>query len=320
MGGDMRWLTAPRSSPDREDALRVENGKSWIENAREARTAEWNALLERMHPLWLWENGAPGYQPEYKQRPPAIYRWPDASHEAPSGAILISAGGGYMFKSEWEAEPVARWFYEKGFSTFIVDYRVAPYTLEESRADALRAVRYLRYHAETLNILPDRIAVLGGSAGGQQSGMAATMFDEGDLSAEDPVERVSSRPDACVLCYGAWIVEAEHTPIAVPFDWEAQKEKAQYSVAHHLRVDCPPFFIWQTNADDPRHGCEFCIALTNLGIPFEFHVFPEGAHGCGLADGGHRYAPYARSASRWPMMVTEFLENLGFLPKTVLEE
>ena len=313
MAGNLDWIAAPRSSPDREDALRIQNGRDWIDNAREARTREWNALLDRMTPMPLWPEGAPGYDPSFGQRPPALYRWPDRRHGAPTGAILISAGGGYRFKSEWEAAPVAEWFYERGFATFIVDYRVAPYSMEDSKRDALRAVRYLRCHAGSLGVLPDRIAVLGGSAGGQQSGMAATMFDGGDPDAGDPVERVSSRPDACVLCYGAWVSEAEHTPVATPFDWDAQKARSRYSVAHHLRTDCPPFFVWQTNADDPRHGCEFCIALTNLGIPFEFHVFPEGAHGCGLADGGHRYAPYARSASRWPQMAAEFLENLGFL-------
>ena len=82
----------------------------------------------------------------------------------------------------------------------------------------------------------------------------------------------------------------------------------------NLRTDCPPFFIWQTNADDPRHGTDFVRELTNYGIPCEFHIFAEGPHGGGLYDGKHRFAPYCRSTSRWPQLAGEFLENLGFLP------
>ena len=228
--------------------------------------------------------------------------------------------GRIQFKSEWEAEPVARYFYEKGFATFIMDYRVFPYTQMDSMLDSLRSVRYVRYHAKELNILPNKIAVLGGSAGAMQSAKAATAFDAGDPNAEDPVERVSSRPDACILSYGIWAQEDVLQRIGEPFDWEKQRliEEDPYSIysaKRHLNSKCPPFFVWQTNADDPRPGCSFCIAPYEYGHTVRVSHLPEGAHGGGLYDGKHRYAPYARSTSRWPQMASEFLENMGFLGK-----
>lgn len=307
------WISGLRYAPDRIEAEKIQNGKSWIENAAEARTREWKALLDRMKPIYLWPNGAPGFDESFGQRQPAIYPYPQIREGEPRGAIIISAGGGYMFKSEWEAEPIARFFYEKGFATFIMDYRVQPYDIEISKMDAIRSVRFVRCHAAELNVLPDRIAVLGGSAGGKQSSFAATMFDDGDPTSDDPVERCSSRPDACVLSYGSFSYADALTATATPFDWEKQQCMIRNDPRSHLNPDCPPFFVWQTNADDPRYACHFCERLTEQGIPFELHIFPEGAHGCGLADGGHPNAPYCRSTSRWGTMAAEFLQNLGFL-------
>lgn len=307
------WIIKPHVSADMAEAIAIDSTRNWIEVAKEVRTKEWGELLDKMEPIYLWENGAPNFKEEYGQRQPAIYAYPELHNDKnPRGVIIISAGGGYMFKSEWEAEPVARRFYEAGFQTFIIDYRVSPYPREDSRADMLRAVKLVRFNAQKFNIKPDKIAALGGSAGGMQSGFAGTAFDYGDPNSDDPIERVSSRADAIIFNYAAFS-QVELVNGAGSFSFESQQERTRFSIDVNLRVDSPPFFVWQTVGDDPRNACRFGEKLTALGIPFELHIFPEGPHGCGLADGGHRFAPYCRSTVRWSQMAAEFLENLGFL-------
>ncbi len=306
------WIVRPKISGDRIEAEKIHNGKSWVENAKVMRDAEWSAMLEGMEPRTLWPKGTPGFAAENGQREPSICVYPQQRGGDPRGALIICAGGGFLFKSVWEAEPVARRFYEAGLATFILDYRVQPCGIEHSLMDLTRAIRYVRCHAAALNVKPDKIAVAGGSAGGQIAALAATLFDSGVPDADDPVERVSSRPDAAILSYAVTSASHAVTPVGTPFSFGEQSRQCAYSADKHLRPDCPPFFVWQTAADDPRHACRFGTALADMGIPFELHIFPEAPHGCGLADGGHRFAPYFRSTVRWSGMAAEFLENLGF--------
>ena len=306
------WIIKEKAGLDKQEAL--QNGgtpENWIPAAKIARDREWNEMLDSMTPVSLWEEGAPNFDETYGQRQPSVIAYPEQNTGEPRGAVLISAGGGYIYKSVWEAEPMARRFYEAGFQTFIVNYRVQPYTRDDSAADALRSVRFVRYYAERFNIKPDKIAVLGGSAGARQSAIAATRFDFGNPDAADPVERVPSRPDAIIMNYGA-MTEVGHLMQVGAFSFEKQNTLSEYSTDMNLRSDCPPFFVWQTVADDPRLSCGLGMMLTHMGIPFEMHIFPEGPHGGGLYDGGHRFAPYYRSTTRWSQMAVEFLENLGF--------
>jgi acetyl esterase/lipase len=310
--GDFEWLYSVKISGDRIEAEKIQNGKSWIENAKEARIKEWAEMLKDMHPVDLWEKGAPGFKPEYGQRQPAIMLYPGKREGAPRGAVLISAGGGFMFKSCWEAKPVAEKFFEYGLVTFIMDYRVQPYEMKYSEMDVMRAIRYIRSHAAEFNVKPDKIAALGGSAGGMLSAAAAAKGGSGDPASADPVERASSRPDVVVLSYGAYSPPGLINSLGNPCDYRAQQKISAESAGHNLKAGAPPFFIWQTAADDPRHACNFASALAARGIPFELHIFPEGPHGCGLADGKHRFAPYCRGTVRWSRMAYEFLENCGF--------
>ena len=307
------WINKEKNSPDRIEMEALQNRKSWIENAREMRTKEWNTLLEKMKGCPLWEDGAPDFNESFGQRQPALYEYPDPVDDTLRGAVIICPGGGFMFKSEWEAEPVARRFFEAGFRTFILDYRVQPYDRAVSGSDAIRAVRYLRYHADRFHVKSDKICMTGGSAGGLQTLMPSVCFDYGDPVAKDPVERVSSRVDAAIVWYGTFQFACVPMEPGGGFSFEKQNEKARMNAETlRLRPDCPPFFIWQTVNDDPRYLCRFGEALTDNGIPFEMHLFADAPHGCGLADGGHKYAPYARGTSRWSQMAIEFLENLEF--------
>jgi hypothetical protein len=114
-----------------------------------------------------------------------------------------------------------------------------------------------------------------------------------------------------VQCYGAFST-SEIRGGGLGFSFASQNGRSEYSAEKNIRSDCPPFFLWETVNDDPRVILNFGKELTVYGVPFELHIFPEGEHGCGLADGSDEHTPYFRSTSRWSAMAAEFLENLKF--------
>ena len=121
-------------------------------------------------------------------------------------AVIIMPGGAYMgLASILEGREVADWFAARGFTAFILRYRLGKkYLLPVPLVDARRAVRLVRSRANDYHIDPRRIVVVGFSAGGNLAGLTGTQFEPGKPDAEDPVERVSSRPDFLVLGY-PWI-------------------------------------------------------------------------------------------------------------------
>jgi len=256
----------------------------------------------------LWNGNCPNFDPAFEQKMPRLAVWP--AHEGePVGTFIIAAGGAHLFKSWNEAAPVADWFWQHGFHAAVIDYRVDPYTHMDSCADGLRAVRYLRANAAKYNILPDKIAFGGFSAGGMLTGQVATRFDYGDPNASDPLDRISSRPDAALQLYGSF--DTIHDVGRVGHDLKKQQAVAESSTILHLRADCPPFFLMETLADDPRSITEMGTALAKWGIPFALHLFQGGQHGQALYDGKNETEDVPHTA-KWAELASDWLEDLGF--------
>jgi len=178
------------------------------EEQHQLRHDQWKAMFDEMaaEGYWdifpLWQDSAPGFDPAIPQEPPRLAVKFHADGPA-RGMVIFCAGGGYVHKCFMEAKPVAEYFYDRGFHTAVLDYRFLPYSYDLIYGDARRAVRLLRANATKYNILPDHIAIGGFSAGGNLAGMAGVTFDSGDAASPDPVERVSSRPDAVLQIYGS---------------------------------------------------------------------------------------------------------------------
>jgi acetyl esterase/lipase len=207
---------------------------------------------------------------------------------------------------------VADYFNRVGFAVAILTYRLEPYTRRDAIADMQRAIRILRCRQKELAI-SDYIAVMGFSAGGMLSGNCATHFDWGDPSASDPIERYSNRPDACIVGYGAFSSTA--FPRAFnpqPVTRETLVEEQYLSVERNLTPNTPPFFIWQTNSDDPRLSMNLAWQLQCANIPFELHCFPGGVHGLALADGNNDLDMKLPHVMHWTELCAEWLEDLGF--------
>lgn len=231
-----------------------------------------------------------------------------------TGCVIVCPGGSYVVRADYEGDPVCEFFNKYGISGFTLNYRVEPYDYYAIRADVNRAVRWVRYHADEYNIDPTKIAVLGFSAGGSLATIAATNYDSG-LDTGDEIDRVSSRPDAALLCYAVISMTDERTHdysrhvLMGKFD-ESLKEELKQKLSGELSVteDTPPVFMWHTAAD----GCvkvenpiAMAAALSAKKIPFELHVFDKGDHGLGLA--GH-----VPGANQWSPLAADWLKRMGY--------
>src|SRR5437016_855743 len=152
----------------------------------------------------LWPHGAPGAQGSDPDRDtPTLTLWLPRPEIATGSAVVICPGGGYaMHAMDHEGKQIAEWLNSLGVAAFVLKYRLGPrYHHPAMLQDAGRAIRTVRAHAGRWKLDPHRIAILGFSAGGHLASTAGTHFDAGQPDADDPVERVSSRPDRMILIY-----------------------------------------------------------------------------------------------------------------------
>lgn len=267
-----------------------------------------NLTAQGWQTVELWERDIPDFKAEYEQLPPRMILRPAHAGKA-RGIVLLCAGGGFRYKTYLEAVASADCFYGAGLNVAILDYRCMPYERKDALTDAKRAVRVLRQNAAQYGIDPNHIALCGFSAGGITAAMTATLFDLGDANACDPTERFSCRPDAAVICYGSMCPAQSYG--ALGYDREAQNQLARLSPDQNVPFDAPPFFLFQTAQDDPRHCLKLGMALADRGIPFEVHLFKAGKHGQALYDGQNGTENIAHTA-KWSSLACEWLIEYGF--------
>lgn len=226
----------------------------------------------------------------------SVYR--PAAEKDTGAAVVICPGGGYRILA-WNLEgtEVASWLNEIGVTAIILKYRV-PARKDEARGeyplkDAQRALSLVRSKAAEWGIDPERIGILGFSAGGHLSTNASTNFDKRSYDPIDAVDEVSCRPDFAILIYPAYLTK-EGTA-------ELQPE---------IRVSdkMPPTFLVHAIDDPvgPESSLGLALALKKAKVPVEMHIYDAGGHGFGLRPSEH-------PCSRWPERCTEWLKSRGLL-------
>lgn len=291
----------------------------WTELIRD-RTVKWRRMLdefagENIDPIDIWGQSEPKlfHSDSFRAK---LYLLP-VHQGKPRGTFIVCAGGGFKFKSRNEAKPVAEYFHKQGLNTAVLDYTVSPEgalgdnTQLRACEDGLRAVRYLRYHAEKFGIRADKIAIGGFSAGGILSNLAATRYDAGNKNDENPIEHVSSRPDAALLFYGA-STPASINSSMLGYDGMVQRETAARSPEKNLKPDSPSYFMFQTAADHPHGMLTMAAELSSRGTPFVMHLFQDGPHGGGLYDGENEDSPAFPHTAKWAELATDWLHDLDF--------
>jgi acetyl esterase/lipase len=266
--------------------------------------------------ILLWENGAPGALGQTDADKPSItvYRAPRGSSGT---AIIVAPGGGYAnLATEHEGRQEAYWFNAMGITAFVLRYRLGPrYHHPIELGDAQRAIRTVRARAAEFNVIPDRIGMMGFSAGGHLTSTAGTHFDAGRPDSPDPVERVSSRPDFMILGYPVISFDpaVAHAGSVRMLLGENPDPKLIETLSNDLQVTAqtPPTFIFHTTNDNGvpvENSVRFYLALRKAKVPVEMHLFENGPHGVGMA-----LSDPALSA--WPTLLMNWLRARGLLTR-----
>src|ERR1035441_10590336 len=206
----------------------------------------------------LWPNGAPGAMGNEDADKPSLTIFRASGAEKVPTAVIICPGGSYVHLAmEKEGSDVAKWLNERGITAFVLKYRLGPkYHHPIELGDAQRAIRFVRAHATDYGLKPDRIGMLGFSAGGHLTSTAETHFDNGNPNAADPIDRVSARPDFAVLCYAAVSMTApySHRGSAQALLGDSPDPKLLEDLSNDLRVtpQTPPTFLFKIGRAPPR--------------------------------------------------------------------
>lgn len=263
--------------------------------------------------LRLWQADAPlANGDQGKDIPTAIVYLPES--DTPTGAIVIFPGGGYgNLAMDHEGHQIARWANQIGMAGIIVSYRHQGrgYSHPAPMLDAQRAIRLTRSRAQEWNIDPNRVGVIGFSAGGHLATTVLTHFDSGDASASDPVDRLSCRPDFGIVSYAVIALGESFTHTGSQRNLlgsEADPELIKLlSNEKQVTAETPPCFVWHT-AEDPvvaaENSLRFYSALVKAGTASELHIFPKGRHGIGLGKG-------IAGAEQWPLLAEAWLGRLS---------
>ena len=268
----------------------------------------------------LWKDGAPGTPATKSEDEPTLTLTRPAADVATQTAVIICPGGGYGGLSmEKEGRQIAKWLNSFGITALVLRYRhhgtghMYPVPIE----DGQRAVRTVRSRAAEWNIDPDKIGVMGFSAGGHLASTLGTHFDAGDSAATDPIDRVSSRPDFLLLCYPVITMTA-------PYMHKGSRDNLighdpdpdlARSMSSELQVTAqtPPTFIFQTDADaavPAENSVAFYLALRKAGVPAELHVYQNGEHGIDLANDVPGTNDWPERCKAW-MKVRGLLESVA---------
>ncbi len=242
-------------------------------------------------PILLWPSGAPDAVPDAHgvftdEDKPAIYAFPAPAANTTGAAVLIVPGGGFTNRcTDNEGMQIAKFFNRHGIAGFVLRYRIGPVYPRRniSTMDGQRAMRHLRANAATFAISPDKIGVIGFSAGGELLGDAFyNNILDGDPKAADPLDRCSTRANFSALIYGA-------RPLQKP-------------------ASAPPTFLFNTIEDLGHLNVEVSVlhSLRNAGIPVEVHFNQVGPHGTAMSLGDPLLGD-------WPELMVKWLRVGGFL-------
>ncbi|HYA78903.1 MAG TPA: alpha/beta hydrolase [Candidatus Nitrosopolaris sp.] len=253
----------------------------------------------------LWPNGAPGFEnrrnePELAKdywvrhiNNPSVTVFLPPKARATGAAVVICPGGGHR-ELVFNAEGVdpARYFNRLGVAAFALKYRLAretnsPYTLDNAREDAQRAMRLVRSHAREWGLDPNRIGIMGFSAGGELTSMVAFGPTAGNPNAADPIDRVSCRPD--------FLIEIYPGPLGVP---------------EVVPTNSPPAFFLGADDDlEPaRTITDILEKYRKAGVPAEVHLFAKGSHAFNMG-----YRSKLVTIKGWPQRLTDWMADNNIL-------
>ena len=278
--------------------------------------------------LPLWPEGVPGAKaglgPEKNEggrtsnvSEPTLTMFAPAVDRANGTAVIICPGGGYVrLSTAREGEQYAQWLGTLGITSFVLKYRMAEFGHPAPLQDVLRAVRLVREQAARLHIDPNRIGVMGSSAGGHLAASAGTLFDHPLGRTGAALDAVSARPDFLLLLYPVITMSGPATHAgsrkALLGATAAAIDLALLSLERQVTPATPPTLLIHTQEDATvpvENSILFYQALVKAKVPAEMYLFEHGSHGMGMRGG-------LGTASEWPRRAEEWLRGRGLLTVT----
>ena len=276
--------------------------------------------------LEVWPDGAPNHngmdKPEETYNVTHVrnvseaemYVYLPEKEKNTGAAVVICPGGGYWVEAMGhEGYDIAEWLKERGIAGIVLKYRL-PYGHHEiPSGDVRQTMRIVRKNASKWGIDPLKVGIAGSSAGGHLAATAGTRFDYGNPASENPLKKISSRPDFMLLLYPVISFREEFghmgsrkNLIGEGNDWKLVE---QYSNELHVTPDTPPTFLVLADDDKvvvPRNSIEFYMALKENNIPAEMHIFAKGGHGFGMKNN-------KLPADQWPELFYNWLKAIDVI-------
>jgi acetyl esterase/lipase len=231
---------------------------------------------------------------------PTITRYPPKGQNTGVAALVFPGGGYRRLSMDLEGSEICDWLTGTGITCVLVKYRVpdsGPYPKSPAALeDAQRAMGMVRSRAAEWQIDPNKIGVIGFSAGAHLAAALSTHFDTRLYKSQDAADQVSCRPDFAMVIYPGYTAGAPQALTPNP----------------DLKVttQTPPTFLVQTEDDKTAHvesSLAYYVALKNVGVPVEMHLFTQGGHGYGLRNTGFPVA-------EWPILAETWLRTVKMLP------
>ena len=284
------------------------------------------SLLRSAEPpvIELWPEGVPGLKadagPEKHDgngRYSNIHR-PTLTVFAPAKtagtAVIYAPGGGYVrVAAGVNGGEVVKWLNAAGVTVFMLKYRHAEYGAPAPLQDALRALRIVRSRAAEWGVRPDRVGMLGGSAGGHLTASAGTLFDAPEGRTGATLDGVSARPDFMVLIFPVITMQdpfAHGTSRRALLGENPGAEAGKrWSPDEQVTAATTPTFLVHTTEDNVavvENSLLFYQAMRRAKAPIEMHLYQRGPHGAGMD-------PKLGPVSEWPRLCEKWLRANGWL-------
>ncbi|MFI0431470.1 alpha/beta hydrolase [Mariniflexile sp. HMF6888] len=280
----------------------------------------------------LWNGKVPGaiHNDEFKQivdstaswvdkksiTDPSLDMYPAPKEKANGTAVIICPGGAYWGMAvKHEGSQVAKWLNSLGVTAFVLKYRLPDDSIMKNKTigpmqDGQRAIRIVRSHAKEWGINPQKIGIMGFSAGGHLASTLSTHYSEKVYESDD---LTSARPDFSLLIYPVISMEVGITHwgsrVNLLGDSPSSELVKHYSNELQVNSETPPAFMVHSLDDGAvpvQNSINYALAMHKFNIPCELHLYQTGGHGYGMGKS-------TNTESTWPEACRKWLETRGLL-------
>jgi len=240
---------------------------------------------------------------------PILDVYPAPKEIATGTAVIICPGGGYSILAiEHEGADVAKWLNGLGITAFVLKYRLPDDSIMENKAigplqDAQRAMRIVRGNAKEWGINPDKIGIMGFSAGGHLASTLSTHYNE---KVYESMDTTSARPDFSLLIYPVISMQEGITHLGSRYNLLGESpssdQTAHFSNELHVNGDTPPAFLVHSMDDGAvpvQNSIIYAMAMQKNKIPCELHIYQSGGHGYGMGRSTNTESTWTEACQKW---------------------